>query len=1330
MRELFKQPTGYRGTQVVLDDEASNSPFLRMLGVSAVGGASLSAYKQMMANPAYAAKAYQAAVSFEERSPWKIARTLGISERLSSYLPDNLTYLRSDLTGADGSLTELGSHFQRLFGSRLDVKSREELSFIRKDKGSAYLRLAGDDAVQVRFTPTGGRMVGSSVRYNAPLRPKVPMPPEGSNFAERAYSRFHREVEAQVPRNLYHGAPKAQLPKQKIALLPYHVRMDEKLEGAWQRTSQGLNNLRTRVGLEAFEASERAQKLFSEVGFGLRQGSYNKVLHLPFAGEGGMVNGLLTRRVLPLALAFTGFKYLDYKLGHKPTSLAINTGLKVNLLRSDLTDMVPGARRVTDAYDRVVPGPQYGPLALPLAGAFAGGLLHYSRVLRGKYVSDAARDVTGSILGSLASVSEHGLPSTFKIDSKALKQVTSLKGLWSKLGLPGKGAAIGLAAMLPFIPGMIGSRKTGRELRDIYSGDEPVPVRAGRWWELGSTPFAGGRIKEWRPHWSVLYKSQAQTKSLYGTEENYWKHNPILHPFSYLKDPYYLEKLHYKDRPYPLASPAFSDVPLVGPILAATVGRLIKPAQRMHEEEWTGDEYSLYSSRLEPKGPGALPAPKLKDEFTLKNIVKREAEIAAEFTGLYGFLAKSAKNAILPDNNKGRDVYYQGSRQMTSLAREYYDMELGAGLGPNPAGGVSHFGYTEPFRRFVQREGFEPQANEIANEMPSWMPGEDYFTNFRVGDPFVKIGDGFARLPGAGYEALHPEVEGLNPENYPDINKLSILGDVAPYSREFARLKIAVGRQAKNDTSLAIEYGKVLDRVRQSRDSVVNVAKRRFTEATEEVDGTVEYASEGGVRLKEYPGRIFRFSSVGTSAADLAAAALGEHNSLTKDQVVSEVDDRRERLHAFLDDSLSPGTRVHVTTRLGAPEHSEDMRAVVEADGEIINQSLIDNGIGVYREDLGGAESQAMYGFAGRAIGKLSESLAFSGDNSPVNPLRYIPSPAHTKFWQERTAIAQYISQEVSGTRMRRWHRPIHDFLGPYVRGLVGRATGQTVVPEDVQHRRDLNTLADTLGFIRGLSAQASGEGKGYTNQIRRTSTGANLLGSEMYVASTLPDRDARYFKEFVAESDPDKRQEILKVVPEQMQRALLAQWASKDDRIARAEGKDVAPIGENGRLYNDEDLSAYKKADTKLDYANYLRSREVADFFSRTGFGLPDPDSPVLDQALDYQDVKLKIIQMEGYDAHDFNLFDDRASLLWRKPYVDGAVRELTAGNQGRSSEQLRRAVEQLMLAAGNKNPNIRATQTTAHRARGNVRVDVDVNDQEALIKDMRRNPEKYEEQ
>ena len=121
---------------------------------------------------------------------------------------------------------------------------------------------------------------------------------------------------------------------------------------------------------------------------------------------------------------------------------------------------------------------------------------------------------------------------------------------------------------------------------------------------------------------------------------------------------------------------------------------------------------------------------------------------------------------------------------MTSTSRRYYERELGAGMGPSPAFDEA-FGYSEPLRRFIQREGFEPQANEIPNTMPSWMPGDDYYTNFRVGDPYIKVDQGFARLPGAGYEAIHPELDGVDPEDYPDINKMAILADVAPYSREY-----------------------------------------------------------------------------------------------------------------------------------------------------------------------------------------------------------------------------------------------------------------------------------------------------------------------------------------------------------------------------------------------------------------------------------------------------------------------------------------------------------------------------------------------------------------
>ncbi len=178
--------------------------------------------------------------------------------------------------------------------------------------------------------------------------------------------------------------------------------------------------------------------------------------------------------------------------------------------------------------------------------------------------------------------------------------------------------------------------------------------------------------------------------------------------------------------------------------------------------------------------------------------------------------------AIFPDHDKGKEVFFQGSRQMDSISRRYYERELGAGMAPNP-GLDEMFGYTEPFRRMVQREDFAPQANEVPNNMPSWIPGDDYYTNFHVGDPYVKTDDGYARLPGAGYAALHPELKDINPEDYPDIYKMSILGDVAPYSRQYNNVRQKLSGEIGDNTQLRIEYEKILNRVKQTRDSGIRM---------------------------------------------------------------------------------------------------------------------------------------------------------------------------------------------------------------------------------------------------------------------------------------------------------------------------------------------------------------------------------------------------------------------------------------------------------------------------------------------------------------------------
>jgi hypothetical protein len=122
------------------------------------------------------------------------------------------------------------------------------------------------------------------------------------------------------------------------------------------------------------------------------------------------------------------------------------------------------------------------------------------------------------------------------------------------------------------------------------------------------------------------------------------------------------------------------------------------------------------------------------------------------------------------------------------------------------------------------------------------------------------------------------------------------IADVAPYSREYNTYRLKVGKQAKDNTELQIEYEKILDRVRQTKESVVRMGHRHFTAPVEEIDGTVDSVSPGGLTLKEFPGRKFQFSSVGTSAADMTARILGEHNKLTRADAAREVDRRRGEL--------------------------------------------------------------------------------------------------------------------------------------------------------------------------------------------------------------------------------------------------------------------------------------------------------------------------------------------------------------------------------------------------------------------------------------------------
>lgn len=345
--------------------------------------------------------------------------------------------------------------------------------------------------------------------------------------------------------------------------------------------------------------------------------------------------------------------------------------------------------------------------------------------------------------------------------------------------------------------GLLGSMESAEELEDLYSGKQLVEVKRGRWWSGGGTAFEGDESGSYfRPHAYHLMMNRVREKGIWGEGED--EISPI-QKFITKNFTYDLEMMNYYDRPYPITSAAFQDIPLIGGVLAATVGRLIKPPKLMHVNEWIregqdGDlEYgSVYEGwRREPSY--ALGAAKPGIPQTNLDLRQQMAFLSyqnRELAGLTGYA-----RSILTDLITGEDTFNTDSPvladagQMTSPRMRFWESNQG-GL----------FMTNEAIRRILPRQRSEiERQNPILNDMPTWLPNK-----YKKGDPFRVIEWGESRLPGEGYAALHPELKGVDPEEYPAIYRYAILGDVAQHSREFRQQRVALyRRRASGQTSEA-----------------------------------------------------------------------------------------------------------------------------------------------------------------------------------------------------------------------------------------------------------------------------------------------------------------------------------------------------------------------------------------------------------------------------------------------------------------------------------------------------------------------------------------------
>ena len=196
------------------------------------------------------------------------------------------------------------------------------------------------------------------------------------------------------------------------------------------------------------------------------------------------------------------------------------------------------------------------------------------------------------------------------------------------------------------------------------------------------------------------------------------------------------------------------------------------------------------------------------------------------------------------------------------------------------------------------------------------MPGDDYFKNFRRGDPYVSITRGEMRLPGEAYERLHPgahqHTSPLNralsrlglastKETYDNITRLEILADTSPWSPEY-KSQFAITRAEPPDADVQERINAATHRAAAVKKTIsihdhhfdAKVTTREFTlqrvldPNTFQVDEDFHARNSAKAQHQRWAGRGANHRALPGLGADPGAtvkAIYGAHDDTERDQL-------------------------------------------------------------------------------------------------------------------------------------------------------------------------------------------------------------------------------------------------------------------------------------------------------------------------------------------------------------------------------------------------------------------------------------------------------------
>ena len=686
---------------------------------------------------------------------------------------------------------------------------------------------------------------------------------------------------------------------------------------------------------------------------------------------------------------------------------------------------------------------------------------------------------------------------------------------------------------------------TARKTALSWYGVNQVPIRSGRWWELGSDPFQGGRTKYYRPSLAYLSTTNWQyTSTLWGSEKNYWKYGSMLPTPTNLFDVLplfakdkFLGRTHRADRPY-----GFTDS-----------GIMNSPTdQKLRQSTGIGAVYGGVNAIASYKKSDAISTQTIKQIQTTASVIRAKSIKASlgyigkyieEYPGMPGFVGGSLLKTLT--GNK-RYMYLASPSYMGSLYRQYYQKELG-----------SLFGMSELLRRMIpnQHPWYSTITGNIRNTQPQWLPDR-----FQYGDPYAQLEFGEVRLPGEAYLATHPLANG----EYTPAQQMQIAANVSPRSSAYDKV---VSELKSRPPTTAGERYTMYTSAKEHEDILMGNAKPfspYSIKLTREKIQLGKYIGNGVFENPKNKNAAIMFAGVQPSV-DAVAANLFQTKNITLSEAYSEAQQKIKKIDETLNNFSGKSVEAIVPADEGARYRMLMSGGLVE---EIYNKAATKEllGLGAMPTD----NTTMSYFAAHHAFG-----------SSIWDKFRHTDSFYIQKFGGTENALEYYKRHLYSGALFQNWSSPISSFLLPAILKPTGESftnatssafyTGMFGSVNPIEAAPAVSALSLFSGLMSLLPNIPTSENKKRIElenkyllseyYLGKNNLFGNQLPSLKDIEKQLPQPESEYFSQFL-NAPASSRSEISRIVPDAERYLLQEYWHLKDmDATGKLQASTVAPI-------------------------------------------------------------------------------------------------------------------------------------------------------------------------